>query len=164
MTQREAILRKQKTTMIFQDTLDIAASGMRVQRSRMNIAATNLANKDTTRTEDGGPYRRRDVVLESKQVGGNSTFQDFLNDATMQREATNLGVSVKEIAESNDAPKLVYDPGHPDANAEGYVETPQVSGIREMVNLMGAARAYEANTTVISTVKQMAEQALRIGR
>jgi flagellar basal-body rod protein FlgC len=141
-------------------TMDLTASGMTAQRTRMNVAAMNLANRSTTRTEDGGPYKRRDVVLEAIEPEGG--FGQKLRTAMGEDPA--LGVRVKSIEESKDDPMLVYDPGHPDADANGYVAMPAVDGISEMVDLMGAARAYEAGTTVLSTVRAMAEQALRIGR
>jgi flagellar basal-body rod protein FlgC len=141
-------------------TLDLAAAGMTAQRTRMNVAAMNIANKSTTRTEEGGPYRRRDVVLEA--VPQERGFGEALGEAI--GEEAPVGVRVAEIAQSQDEPMMVYDPGHPDADANGYVAMPNVSGIGEMVNLLGAARAYEAGTTVMQTIRAMAEQALRIGR
>jgi flagellar basal-body rod protein FlgC len=145
-------------------TLDIASTGMAAQRTRMNVAAMNIANQNTTRTAEGGPYKRRDVVLQATPVP-TPRFADALAQAlpgTQDDEA--WGVRAQEIVETGDDPILVYDPGHPDADARGHVATPNVSGIKEMVNMLGAARAYEAGTTVMKTVSEMAEQALRIGR
>lgn len=141
-------------------TLDLAATGMTAQRTRMNVAAMNIANKSTTRTEEGGPYRRRDVVLEAvpQERGFGETLGSVMGDEPA------VGVRVAEIAPSDEEPMMVYDPGHPDADGNGYVAMPNVSGIGEMVNLLGAARAYEAGTTVMQTIRTMAEQALRIGR
>ena len=141
-------------------TMDLTATGMSAQRTRMNVAAMNLANRSTTRTDEGGPYRRREVVLEAVPMEG--SFSSALSGAMGKNEA--VGVRVAEIQESKDEPMLVYDPGHPDADAAGYVAMPKVDSIAEMVDLMGAARAYEAGTSVLSTVKSMADQALRIGR
>jgi flagellar basal-body rod protein FlgC len=149
--------------MTILNTLDIAASGMAAQRTRMNVAAMNMANQSTTRTREGGPYKRRDVVLEAVDVDGRG-FRSALEDARSTGPSAQLGVRVREIAVTNDPANLVYDPGHPDADERGYVAYPAVSGIKEMVNMLGAARAYEAGTTVIQTLKSMAEQALRIGR
>jgi flagellar basal-body rod protein FlgC len=143
-------------------TLEIASSGMKAQRTRMNVAAMNMANKNTTRSADGGVYQRRDVVLEAVEVDHNG-FASRLKTA-MQGGPTNLGVKVQAVQKSDDQFRLHYDPGHPDANEEGYVEMPAVSGIEEMVNMMSAARAYEAGAKMMTTVKTMAEQALRIGR
>lgn len=140
-------------------TMDLTAAGMSAQRTRMNVAAMNLANKSTTRTEDGTPYRRRDVVLESTT---RPDFGDAFASAMGDEDA--MGVRVRDIVESNDEPMLVYDPGHPDADAAGYVAMPNVNPISEMVDLMGAARAYEAGTTVLQTVRSMADHALRIGK
>jgi len=146
-------------------SFDVAGSGMSAQRTRMNVAAMNIANQNTTRTAEGGPYRRRDVVLESVQIR-DPNFLDALQHELRPEssDAPSLGVSVAEVATSDDEPLLVYDPGHPDADATGHVAMPNVSGIKEMVNMMSAARAYEAGTNVLSTLSQMAEQALRIGR
>ncbi len=146
--------------MTLLQTMDLAASGMSAQRTRMNVAAMNLANRSTTRTPEGGPYRRRDVVLETVPMPGG--FDAAMRGAQGQDDA--VGVKVSDIVVSQDEPKLVYDPGHPDADAAGYVAMPNVDSIREMVDLMGAARAYEAGTSVLSTVRSMADQALRIGR
>lgn len=142
-------------------TMDLTATGMSAQRTRMNVAAMNLANRSTTRTAEGGPYRRREVVLEAVPMEG--SFSSTLSSA-MGKQEEPVGVKVASIQESTEAPMLVYDPGHPDADAAGYVAMPKVDSIAEMVDLMGAARAYEAGTSVLSTVKSMADQALRIGR
>ena len=148
----------------FFTALEIASSGMSAQRTRMNVAAMNMANAQTTRTDEGGPYRRRDVVLQAAPV--DDGFRGALGDALAapDLEATRWGVEVAEVAPSDDDPILVYDPGHPDADPRGYVAYPNVRTIEEMVNMMGAARAYEAGTTVIRTIKGMAEQTMRIGR
>ena len=145
--------------------LEVAASGLSAERVRMNTIASNLANARTTRTEEGGPYKRRDVVLQATQVD-TPKFADALAHAMpgTQDEDQSWGVAAEEIVVSNDEPVLVYDPGHPDADETGHVAMPNVSGIKEMVNMMGAARAYEAGTTVMKTVSDMAEHALRIGR
>jgi flagellar basal-body rod protein FlgC len=145
-------------------TLDIASTGMAAQRTRMNVAAMNIANQNTTRTAEGGPYKRRDVVLQSTPVDA-PRFADALAHAMPGNDDDQAwGVEAEEIVQTDDDPILVYDPGHPDADATGHVAMPNVSGIKEMVNMMGAARAYEAGTTVMKTVSDMAEQALRIGR
>lgn len=144
-------------------TLEIASSGMKAQRTRMNVSAMNMANKGTTRTAEGGPYKRRDVVLRSVDVGPGG-FGDRLRAVMDRGEIQTQGVEVEEIVVSEDEAVLHYDPGHPDANVDGYVAFPNISGIKEMVNMVNAARAYEAGTTVMRTVKTLAEQALRIGR
>jgi flagellar basal-body rod protein FlgC len=145
-------------------TLDIASTGMAAQRTRMNVAAMNIANQNTTRTAEGGPYKRRDVVLQATEVAA-PRFADALVQAMPgEPDDEAWGVRAQEIVVTGDDPILVYDPGHPDADATGHVATPNVSGIKEMVNMLGAARAYEAGTTVMKTVSDMTEQALRIGR
>ena len=149
--------------MSFFKTLEIAASGMSAQRTRMNIASMNMANKNTTRTEDAGPYQRRDVVLAARPIEGNSFSSRMRGIASADRDQY-LGVSVEEVIKTDDPPLLFHDPGHPDADANGYVAMPNVNGITEMMNMMGAARAYEAGLNAIRNVKKMAEQATRIGK
>lgn len=145
------------------DALEISSSGMSAQRTRMNVASMNMANKATTRTPDGGPYRRRDVVLSAASVDGDASFAGRLR-AAFDGEGTSYGVEVAEIAESDDPFELQYDPGHPDADADGYVAYPAVNGVKEMVNMMSAARAYEAGAKMLTTVKTMAEKAMSIGK
>jgi flagellar basal-body rod protein FlgC len=145
------------------DALEIASSGMSTQRTRMNVASMNMANEDTTRTAEGGPYRRRDVVVASADVSSR-TFAQRLAQAVNGSEPDYLGVTVSEVRETDEPFKQIYDPGHPDADANGYVALPAIESVSEMMNLMGAARAYEAQTNVIRTVKQMAEQAIRLGK
>ncbi len=130
------------------DSLRISASGMSAERLRMDVVAANIANADTTRGPDGQPYRRREVVLSP---GG--SFDEVLQ-----------GVQVAGIAEDQSPPRRVYDPGHPDADAQGYVSMPNVSPITEMVDLIGASRAYEANVTAMNVAKQMVNRALDIIR
>ena len=149
--------------MSFFDALEIAASGMTAQRTRMDVASMNMANEGSTRTAEGGPYRRRDVVLRAENVDA-GPFARRLELELETDKADALGVKVDAVSQSNDPFNLVYDPSHPDANPEGYVAYPNVDAMHEMMNMMGAARAYEAQTTVVRTVKQMAEQALRIGK
>ncbi len=143
-------------------TLDIAGSGMKAQRLRMNVAAMNLANARSTRSADGGPYRRRDVVLAARPVHG--AFGPALAARLTDLPEANLGVEAAEVVRSDDDPILVYEPGHPDADPRGYVAYPNVRPVEEMVNLMGAARAYEAQTSVLRTVRKMAERTFSIGR
>lgn len=144
-------------------SFDVAGSGMSAQRTRMNVAAMNVANQNTTRTAEGGPYRRRDVVLETVKIPA-PNFANHLATEIGEDSPDGWGVTVNQVAISDEDPILIYDPGHPDANETGHVATPNISGIKEMVNMMSAARAYEAGTNVLSTLSEMAEQALRIGR
>lgn len=143
--------------MNFLDSLAISASGLSAQRLRMNLISSNLANANTTRMEDGEPYRRKDVVFE----GAPSDFQSVLGD---EMDAAARGVTVLGIVEDN-APFIEkFDPGHPDADENGYVRLPNVNVVEEMVNMISASRSFEANATAVRTTKDMAGMALDIGR
>lgn len=135
--------------------MEVAASGLTAERSRMNVIASNLANARTTRGVDGEPYKRIDPVFEAKPLR-NKTMDAVLN-AVMR-------VDLAEVKEDTEPGQMVYDPGHPDADAEGYVEYPNVNVVTEMVNLMTASRAYEAGVATIESVKTMARSALKIGQ
>ncbi|MFV1950949.1 MAG: flagellar basal body rod protein FlgC [Nitrospinota bacterium] len=145
--------------MDFMSALKISASGLSAQRLRMNVISGNLANVNTTRTIEGGPYRRRDVVFAAAPVL--STFRDTLNSEIADKS---LGVKVVDIVKDKRDPRLVYDPNHPDANKLGYVALPNINVIEEMVNMLSATRSYEANVTAINASKSMALRALEIGR
>jgi flagellar basal-body rod protein FlgC len=134
--------------------LDISASGLMAQRIRLNVVAENLANAETTRTADGGPYRRKLVLLG----GEGPSFAETL-DATQ-----GSGVRVLGVQESPDPPRLIHQPAHPDADAAGYVALPNINPVLEMVDLLSASRAYEANVTAIQAAKSMIAKALEIGR
>jgi flagellar basal-body rod protein FlgC len=136
--------------------LEVSASGLTAERTRMNTIASNLANAHTTRTADGTPYRRIDPVFEAAML-------DRSQAGTPGASAVSL-VRVREIVEDQRAGQLVYDPGHPDATPAGYVEYPNVSVVEEMVNMLTASRAYEAGITSIDSVKAMAKSAIDIGR
>jgi len=136
--------------------LEVAASGLGAQRVRMNTIASNLANVHTTRTPEGGPFKRLDPVFEA--VGIDGTSGPFAAESGVAR------VNVAQIAEDARPGTLVYEPGHPDANVQGYVEYPNVNAVEEMVNMITASRAYEAGVTSIESVKQMARSAIGIGR
>ena len=136
----------------------ISASGLRAQRLRMDVIAANLANAQSTRTPEGGPYRRRDVVLES--VPQSESFDDMLASGGAATEV----VKVARVVADTRPPQVVFDPGHPDANADGYVALPNVNVVTEMVDLMSATRAYEANVTALNATKRVLEAALEIGR
>lgn len=135
--------------------MELAASGLSAQRDRMNIIAGNLANARTTKGADGEPYKRIDPVFEAQPLRRNS-FDP------VQRAL--LAVRVSEVREDTEPGQMVYEPDHPDANAEGYVEYPNVNVVTEMVNLMTASRAYEAGIATIESVKGMAKSALKIGQ
>mgnify|MGYP000894277826 CR=1 FL=1 len=140
------------------DALRISASGMTAERLRMDVIAGNLANANTTRTAAGGPYRRREVILQ--EVGG-SADAGF---ATFGQAAASQGVEVKAVVDDASAGRLVYDPSSPDANAQGMVRMPNVEPVKEMVDLITATRAYEAGTTVINNIKTEFTRALDVLR
>ena len=130
---------------------DIASTGMAAQRLRVQLIASNIANSETTRTKEGGPYRRKDAVFQSQDLG----FSGAL---------ANAGVRVASIQTSQEPFLTRYEPGHPDANADGVVNYPNVNPVEEMVNLTEASRAYEANIAVVRSAKAMATSALEILR
>lgn len=129
----------------------ISASGLAAEQLRVELIAGNLANVHTTRAADGGPYRRRVAVFAEKLGGAREGFRG-------------RGVEVRAIMADNGPPQLVYDPAHPDADARGYVAYPNINVVNEMVDLLTATRAYEANVTVLNAAKTMALKALEIGR
>ena len=144
--------------MSFLDSLKIAGSALTAHRFRIDTVAQNLANINTTRTEDGTPYARKLVVLQER----NASFTNVLNKARKAR--TGGGVEVQAVIESKDPFIPVYDPSQPDANADGYVMMPNVNTTEEQIDLMAASRAYEANLTALNVVKTMAMKALEIGK
>lgn len=139
--------------------LSVSSSGMAAQRARAEVIAENLANAETTRTAEGGPYRRKDVVLASEAQG--SPFSGVFQEAFT---AETMGVGVSEILEDTRPADLRYLPGHPDANADGYVAYPHISPAEEMVDLMGASRAYQANVAAISAAKDMISKSIDLLR
>ena len=146
--------------MSFFKSMEISSSGLAAQRTRMNILSSNLANAQTTRTPDGsGPYRRKDAVFSAVPMG--TPFEDFLDD-DMNTQLQK--VQVIDIHEDTKDPRLVFDPTHADADEKGWVKMPNVQVMTEMVNMIAATRAYEANATALNEAKQMAMKALEIGR
>jgi flagellar basal-body rod protein FlgC len=143
------------------DALDISGSALSAERLRMDVTAENLANANTTRTAAGGAYRRKVVVLESQQPQNN--FGNTLASA-MRRGDKPAGVQVAAIAEDVTPNRRIYDPGHPDANAQGYVEMPNVDSVSEMVDLISASRAYEANVTAMQSAKTLFTKTLELLR
>ena len=142
--------------------LNISASGLTAERLRMDVTAENLANAQTTRTAAGGPYRRKEVVLQQAPATGG--FAGRLATAMGGGGGRPGGVEVALIAEDTSAPRRVHDPGHPDADAEGYVAMPYVDTVAEMVDLIAASRAYEANVTAMQAAKQMYAKTLDLLR
>jgi flagellar basal-body rod protein FlgC len=145
--------------MNFFDAMHTSASGLSAQRLRMNLTSNNLANTRTTRTEQGGPYQRKEPVFAATPVQG--AFGEML-----KTEIGNGPTEVNVVDVVNDArePLMKYDPVHPDADAQGFVSLPNINMMEEMVNMMTASRSYEANVTAISTTKNMVLKALEIGR
>ncbi len=143
------------SSMDFFTAMEVSASGLAAERTRMNIAAGNLANAQTTQAAGGGPYKRRDVILSAVDVPG-AQGTPFAQQVK--------GVVVSQITQDAAPPRLEYDPGHPQANAQGYVAYPNINPVEEMVDMITASRAYEAGITTMTTAVNMAERALGIGR
>jgi flagellar basal-body rod protein FlgC len=141
--------------MDFLSALRISASGLSAERVRVSLASSNLANAESTRGPDGKPYQRLDPVLEAVPFG------DQLAQAS---GAEPMSVRVAEVARDGGAGRRVYDPSHPDADPQGFVTLPNVNPIHEVVNLMSASRAYDANASALETLKTMAQRALDIAR
>lgn len=154
--------------------LDISASGLTAERLRLDLISNNLANANTTRTASGEPYRRQRALFASRDETFMATLQRAagagftgprLSARAGQREAVPLGgVQVTAIVSDQGPFRLVYDPGHPDADPEGYVAMPNINPVTEMVDLITASRSYEANVTAVNAAKQMFSRALEIGR
>jgi flagellar basal-body rod protein FlgC len=140
-------------------SLDVSASGMAAQRTRAQLLVENLANAETTRTPEGGPYRRKDVVFESDSSMGtfSSAFHSALDDNV-------TGVRVSETVIDNSEPDRRYMPGHPDADKEGYVAYPKINPAEDMVDLLGASRSFGANVAAISAVKDMIQKSIDLFR
>jgi flagellar basal-body rod protein FlgC len=141
--------------MNFLKSLETSASGLYAQRKRMDIIASNLANIETTHTEKGGPYRRKMVVMGSKEI--DQDFDKMFNSSVK-------GVQIEDVVEDQTPFKKVYNPSHPDANSDGYLYKPNVDLIVETTNMLMARRAFEANIAAIKATRQMIIKALEIGR
>ena len=144
------------------NSLEISATGLTAERLRMDVTAENLANAQTTRGANGGPYRRKEVVLQ--QAASGPEFGAQLASAMGGPRQPAGGVEVAAIAEDQTPARMVYDPGHPDANAQGYVAMPNVDSVTEMVDLISSSRAYEANVTAMQASKQMFTKTLDLLR
>ncbi|MDD3693122.1 MAG: flagellar basal body rod protein FlgC [Oscillospiraceae bacterium] len=140
--------------MSFLSSLNIAGSALTAQRFRMDVVSQNIANADTTRTENGEPYSRKMVVMRER-------FSDMLDT---QRNKVGQGVEISEVVEDDKSFKLVYEPDHPDADELGYVRYPNIDMVKEMMDMMSATRSYDANVTAVNAIKTMAMSALQIGR
>ncbi|TKB10298.1 flagellar basal body rod protein FlgC [Desulforhopalus sp. IMCC35007] len=139
------------------NTFKIGASALKAQSLRLNTISSNLANVETTSTPEGGPYKKQSTYFRTKSL----SFQDHLNNQVSQSVK---GVEVSKILEDKTPPRKVYDPSHPDAAEDGYVEMPNISVLEEMVDMMSATRSYQANVTSIKMAKRMALKALDIGK
>ena len=159
--------------------INISATGLRAQRVRQNIIATNLANAETTRTAEGGPYKRQTVVLREnprerdfRMVFGPDRLEGTLTKRTHMRipkpefpivtEKVGAGVEIDQIQEDTAPPRLIYDPTHPDADGQGYVAMPNVNVVQEMTDMISATRSYEASVTAMNSLKAMLTKALEI--
>jgi len=139
--------------------LSVSASGMSAQRARTELLVENLANSDTTRTPEGGPYRRKDAVFTSEPTANqfSSMFENEMNSGA-------VGVRVADVVTDTREPEKRYLPGHPDADKDGYVAMPRMNPAEDMVDLMGASRSYQANVSAISAVKDMIQKSLELFR
>ncbi len=153
--------------MAFLSSMNIAASGLTAQQLRLDVISENMTNANTTRTEAGGTYRRKMVVFEA--VSGRDSFREAMARASAGLASNEGyenagGVRVTQIVEDPSDFKLVYDPTHPDANADGYVEMPNVDTVKEMADAMAATQAYSANVTAFNALKAVVAKGLEIGR
>jgi len=144
--------------MDFFTAINVSSSGLSAQRTRINVASSNLANVETTRTEEGGPYKRREVVLAA--VPFHRAFEDVQRADIHEQTHT---VEVSNIVSDQNEPRLVYNPDHPDARDDGYVAMPNINPISEMVDLLTTTRSYEANVSAMRASKSMALEALKLG-
>jgi len=138
--------------------MDVSASALTAQRRRLELLVTNLANAQTTQTPEGGPYRRKDVVFESESAEPFWKVLAEVDDGDLE------GVRVKEVVTDERPPVLVYEPGHPDADPQGYVAYPNVNPMEEMANFMAAKRSYEANIRAFESIRELVRRSLEIGR
>lgn len=152
--------------MSFFGAMDISASGLTVQRLRMDLISQNIANVDTTRTEAGTPYKRKTLLIQEKQDPNKFAqhLANSMNPVALDSTVVGSGVKAVKIVEDQTEGTKVYDPTHPDADADGYVAMPNVNTVTEMVNMISANRAYEANITALNTTVDMINKTLTIGK
>lgn len=148
--------------MAFLSSVNVIGSGLTAQQQRLDVISENVTNINTTRTEGGGPYRRKMVVLEEEN--SDSPFRQALDKAMGRRNSAQGGVRVAEIVEDESNFKLSYDPENPDANEDGYVELPNVDLVKEISDAMAANQAYSANVTAFNVLKQVIAKGLEIGQ
>jgi flagellar basal-body rod protein FlgC len=152
--------------MAFFNTMNISASGLTAQRLRMDIISENIANVNTTRTADGGPYQRKTVLFEEMRDNDpfSIMFTNIFGNGGTIPAPQGMGVRVSNIVEDDSPGNLIYDPTHPDADELGYVRMPNINIVEEMVNMIAASRSYEANITAMSTARTMTQRTLEIGQ
>ena len=136
------------------NALEVLASGLSAARLRVNVLASNVANAETTRTAEGGPYRRKDVVQMASEMPG--TFNSTMDELSLAKP------SIAGVVEDKTPPRMVFQPGHPDADAKGFVAYPNINVVTTMTDMMSASRLYQANVTAVETVRQMGAEAQRI--
>lgn len=140
-------------------SLSVSGSGMSAERQRAEVLVENIANADTTRTAEGGPYRRKDVVFQS-----DSAASPFSSVFSSQMDGQSTGVRVSDVVTDSSEPDKRYMPGHPDADKDGYVAFPKVNSAQDMVDLLGASRGYQANVAAIGAVKEMIQRSIDLFR
>jgi flagellar basal-body rod protein FlgC len=141
------------------DSLAVSGSALSAERQRSEIIAANMANAETTHTEAGGPYRRREVIFQSH---GTSSFQLALSNTGGHGTPPAGSVQISEVVDDPAPPIMRYEPGHPDANKDGYVAYPAINPVMEMVDLMGSVRAYQLNASAVAAAKQIIQQSIEI--
>lgn len=144
------------------NSLNVSATGLTAQNLRLDIIAENIANVNTTRTEDGTAYKAKSVIFEEK--GNNKPFSTYFEDAVGTYTNKGKGVHVSEIVVDESMGPLIYDPTNPDADEDGYVQQSNVNVVKEMVNMISASRSYEANVTALNSTKSMIAKTFEIGR
>ncbi len=145
--------------MSFMTSLDIGASALSAERTHMNVISMNMANANTTRTPEGGPYQRKTVEFRATPL--ETPFEQAMK-TELERELR--GVKAQRVLHDDRPFKMVHDPGHPDADEEGYVKKPDINVVEEMANMLTATRTYEANVSAVTNTQEMFNQALRIGQ
>jgi len=159
----------------FLNSFDISGYGLSAQRARVNVISSNIANAQTTRTEEGGPYRRREVMFKAidfnkvlndrlMEATGDTGYSDPLDEGDLNKKVNPpiMSVVVDKIIRDDKEPMMKFEPGHPDANAEGYVAYPNINPVIEMADLIEATRSYQANVAAFQSVKTMAQSAMSI--
>lgn len=143
------------------DGYDVTSSGMNAQRTRINVVSANIANSQTTHTAEGGPYKKQNVVFEEILMEAQKSTASNNNNSTLSQNPLS-GVAVKSVIDSQNEPIMKYEPGHPDANTDGYVAYPNINPVVEMIDLIEATRSYEANVSAFTAHKDIDTKTLDI--